>query len=167
MDKYPKPYVLRLEGMPRPKPRMTNRDRWFPSEAVQRYWAWADLLKIAGRQVFRAPLMGAVVIEAQFFLPVPPSVGKAERLRRLGTPHVQKPDLKNLIAGLEDGLNKIAWTDDSQIAGYRNCGKYWAEGAGTTVLRVHWPVGTSEMDQLEAAANVSKMLETARGGEQT
>ena len=132
-----RPWVLRIEGAPVAKPRMTRRDRWMPSKAVQRYFAWADLVKIMGRSLFkRSPLAAPVVIRARFFLPIPRSCARPERLRRVGAPHVLKPDIKNLIAGLEDALNGIAWNDDSQIVGYDECRKYWAHGPGVTVLEV-------------------------------
>lgn len=139
-----RPWILRIEGAPMPKPRMTRRDRWMPSKAAQRYFAWADLVKIVGRALFkRGPLLVPVLIEATFFLPIPVSCARPERLRRAGTPHVQKPDVKNLIAGLEDALNGIAWNDDSQIVGYEKCCKYWAHTPGLTILRVR-PVRSLE-----------------------
>lgn len=132
-----RPYVLRIEGAPVPKPRMTRRDRWLPSRAVQRYHAWADLVRIMGRSLFRGgPLPMAVVIRATFYLPIPKSCARLERQRRAATPHAIKPDLKNLIAGLEDALNGTAWNDDSQIVGYDQCRKVWGHTGGVTVLEV-------------------------------
>jgi len=132
-----RPYVLRIEGGPVPKPRMTRRDRWMPSKAVQRYHFWADLVRVMGRSLFKGgPLHMPVIIRATFYLPIPKSVSRPERLRRSATPHVIKPDLKNLIAGLEDALNGTAWHDDSQIVGYDQCRKVWGHTGGLTVLEV-------------------------------
>lgn len=132
-----RPWVLRIEGAPVAKPRMTRRDRWMPSKAAARYWAWADIVKLTAKPLFRrGPLFCPVLIEATFFLPIPASCARPERSRRAGTPHVLKPDIKNLIAGLEDALNGIAWNDDSQIVGYEKCCKYWAHTPGLTILRV-------------------------------
>lgn len=132
-----RPWIMRIEGAPVPKPSMTQRDRWLPSKAVQRYHAWADLVRLMGRSLFKGgPLPMAVVIKATFYLPIPKSCLGPERLRRLATPHVIKPDLKNLIAGLEDALNGTAWKDDSQIVGYDKCRKVWGHTGGLTVLEV-------------------------------
>lgn len=38
--------------------------------------------------------------------------------------HTQKPDSDNIAKALKDGLNRIAWRDDSQVADVR-CVKRW------------------------------------------
>lgn len=137
---HPRPISLRLEGTPMPKPRMTQRDKWMPSKAAQRYFTWANLLKNHAAHLFQEPWRGPIILSAKFFLPVPRSLSMREKTARAGMPHTFKPDLKNLIAGLEDALNGVAWADDAVIIGYNNCAKYWASQShpqGQTVLWAH------------------------------
>lgn len=49
-----------------------------------------------------------------------------------------KPDLSNYIKGIEDGMNKIVYTDDSKIIGYDGCRKYYGikPGFQVTLYRV-------------------------------
>lgn len=81
-------------------------------------------------QPFDGPLRITVV--ASFC--IPKSWSKAKRAAQLGAPHTQKPDLSNIVKQLEDGLNRIAWEDDSQIAEYGPCRKVWGVRDFTTLI---------------------------------
>ncbi len=130
-------------GVPVPKPRQTQRDKFKPSEAVQRYRAWADQLKWSVAGVCKQPLMGGIQLAAVFYLPIPKSYPKDwQRAAAAGEwLHVTKPDLKNLIASLEDALNGIAWADDSQICQYGTCMKRYDDGQGPRVEVLAFSVG--------------------------
>ena len=75
-----------------------------------------------------APLEGPIVLEAVFvFLPLAswPKKKLAQLAAGVEIPKVTRPDLKNLIAGIEDGANGILWRDDSQIWSYENSRKVY------------------------------------------
>lgn len=81
---------------------------------------------------FPEPLAGPVrvTVEASFALPA--SWSKKRRAAMLGQPHTSRPDASNVAKAVEDGLNRIAYADDAQIA-EAVTRKLWAEVAETRV----------------------------------
>ncbi len=81
----------------------------------------------------RSLVTGAVKLEVNFILPRPKyHFGTGKNTGRIkdkyiDAPHIVKPDLKNLIASIEDGCNKIVWRDDCQIYGYGETYKRYAD----------------------------------------
>jgi Holliday junction resolvase RusA-like endonuclease len=92
---------------PVPKPRMTRRDKWLkpPRPAVKRYWNFCTQCKLE-RVIL--PCFGAHVV---FILPISDSFSKKKKLYLNGKPHMQRPDLSNLLKALEDAL----YQEDSGI----------------------------------------------------
>lgn len=75
------------------------------------------------------PYAGAVELEAHFFLPIPKSWPKRDKLAALeGRLHPEgKPDLDNFAKALADGMNGVVYADDSQIVSYRLTKRYGDE----------------------------------------
>lgn len=68
-----------------------------------------------------ALLEGPLTLEVVFVFPAPPSYPKrihAKIAAGVEVPKITKPDLKNLVAGIEDGANGVLWKDDVQIWHY-------------------------------------------------
>ena len=65
-----------------------------------------------------------LVLSITFYRTMPKSMPKKRRATALPT---TKPDLKNLIASVEDALNGIAWKDDSQIVHYGDMKKLYGD----------------------------------------
>lgn len=89
-------------------------------------WAYRAALREAARQAGLNPLDQPLILSAQFYLPRP------KRLLTKRAPdgpilHSTKPDLSNLVKGLEDALNGVLWVDDSLIVGYGTMGKWFTE----------------------------------------
>jgi len=63
------------------------------------------------------PYDGAVAIEATAVFPIPTSWPK--RRKEAAHWHTSKPDADNVAKALGDGLNGVAWKDDSQVASMR------------------------------------------------
>lgn len=87
-----------------------------------RYRAYADELRIA----YPHPLPEA--LRLTFYLPMPKSWPKKEKARLDGTPHMQKPDIDNLIKAVLDPLapnDQYVWRVDAT--------KYWATEAGIKI----------------------------------
>jgi Holliday junction resolvase RusA-like endonuclease len=84
----------------------------------------------------RVPLEGPLVLEAVFVF-VPPASWPKKRLAEVAAgrePLKQtRPDLKNLLAGVEDGMNGIAWKDDGQVANYGQSRKVFGARAETRI----------------------------------
>lgn len=60
------------------------------------------------------------------------SWSKKKRDAALWHPHTQKPDLDNCVKAILDGLNRIAFADDSQVCEIE-CRKMWGTPAKTIV----------------------------------
>ena len=89
-------------------------------------------------QHFPTPIDGPVGLEIiATFVPAK-SGSKKKTAEHLHRPHTQKPDLDNIEKAILDGLNRIAFADDAQVADSRKR-KVWGVTA-QTIVRV-WPLG--------------------------
>ena len=93
---------------------------------------YENMVAIYGRKAIAEPLNGPLVIELTFTLPIAASTSKKRAAELLNSPHIQKPDLTNLVKSVEDGLNGIAYIDDAQIWKI-NATKTYAETIGVMV----------------------------------
>ena len=82
---------------------------------------------------FQVPLEGPVRLS--FVATVAPSKSwpKKKLAATVGQYHTQKPDLDNIEKAIKDGLNRIAWADDSQVAEVRKR-KVWGLDEGTSIM---------------------------------
>lgn len=70
---------------------------------------------------------GTVRIYIQFIFKPNKSLSKKKNELLIGKPHVSKPDTDNLIKSCLDGLNKVAFKDDSQIYEISSLKRYGEE----------------------------------------
>lgn len=89
---------------------------------------------IAG-PLFNRPLQGPVGLSIVAYFEMPPSWPRKKREAMIGNPHTQKPDLSNIAKAIEDGLNRIAYDDDCQVAS-SFVRKFWTDQPSRTVVRV-------------------------------
>jgi Holliday junction resolvase RusA-like endonuclease len=87
------------------------------------------------RPLFDAPINGPVGMSIIAYFQMPKSWTKKQRAALDGTPHTQKPDTSNIAKAIEDGLNRIAYADDSQVASSFTR-KLWTTAPSHTVVRV-------------------------------
>lgn len=82
-------------------------------EALVRFYA----------QQARVPFIeaGPLVLTVEFVRTFPKSMPKKRRATERPT---TKPDLSNLLKGVEDALNGVAWRDDSQLVDVRMTKRY-------------------------------------------
>ena len=80
-------------------------------------------------------LTGAIRAEIQFFFPIPKSESKKKRAAMLSGEirHTKKADIDNCIKSVLDGLNKMAFDDDGQIAEI-HAYKYYSESPKAIVI---------------------------------
>lgn len=110
------------------KPRMTSSDRWKKRRITDKYWTYKMLLK------FQAKRMGLneLPISIQnivFHIPMPKSMSEKEKKINENQLHTSRPDLDNLLKGLQDALCK----EDSHIAEIKNLKKIWSRKGGITI----------------------------------
>jgi Holliday junction resolvase RusA-like endonuclease len=84
-------------------------------------------------QHFAEPIVGPVGLTITATFQPPQSWSKKKVAAHLGRPHIQKPDLDNLAKAICDGLNRIAFADDSQICAVTMV-KAWGQIEGTAVI---------------------------------
>jgi len=124
--------MFHYEGLPIGKPRMVNSDRWRdpPRGPVLRWRAFkSQFLAVAMEQGFRPGWMSITSLSILAIFPMPKSWPMAKRSIMLGGSHRQKPDLSNIVKGVEDALVD----DDETIALYTACAKLWGPNPGLTV----------------------------------
>lgn len=118
-----------VPGPPCPKPRMTRSDRWRKRPSVLRYRAWADKARQnAQAAVGRGKLPGNRV-EIVAYFEMPKSWSKKKKAEMAGRPHRVKPDLDNVIKGLD----AIFPDNDSMIHQITAC-KRWDDGNGARTV---------------------------------
>ncbi len=86
------------------KPRMTRADAWKKRPAVMKYWAFKD--ECEKHNVYM-PDRPRIV----FYMPMPKSWSKKKKAAMNGQPHLNKPDLDNLLKALFDAV----YDDDAHI----------------------------------------------------
>lgn len=115
-----KPQILSIN--PIGKPRMTQRDKWKPSDATLRYRAYKDELN----WLFKDEM--PVRLNVFFNISMPKSWSEKKRAAMHGKPHQQKPDIDNLVKGLLDAL----CTDDAFVYEV-HAAKHWSN-SGSIIL---------------------------------
>lgn len=82
--------------------------------------------------LFPTPLTGPLRLTVIATFEPARSLSSRKRDAMLGTPHIQRPDCDNCVKALMDGLNRIAWADDGQVAEI-SARKQWGTYNGTLV----------------------------------
>lgn len=101
----------------------------FKDDATEAHEA---VLQAIALQHFKTPMTGPVKLTVRCTFAIPASWSKKKREAAMGSFHTQKPDADNVAKALKDGLNRVAWVDDSQVADMR-CVKRWGSHAETFV----------------------------------
>jgi len=124
-------HTFTIPGTPfaKQRPRMTRGGRVYtPQETVR----FEDTVRQLAAINIKQPLSGPVQIMVYCAFACPPSWSAKKRAAHLGQPHTQRPDLDNLMKAVCDGMNRVAYDDDGQIA-QMTAIKVWAETAETVV----------------------------------
>ena len=101
-------FIIFSKPQPKQRPRVTIKGTYTPQATV-------DYERLVGwqcRSVYKGkPLTQALKLTVRVFFKLPKRTVKEK-----GDWHTQRPDLDNVIKSIKDGLNGIAYEDDSQIA---------------------------------------------------
>ena len=109
--------------------RTTRQGRMYtPKETV----AFESLVRAMALEIFSQPIEGPIGVKVLAIFEPPPSWSKRKRAAALNTWHTQKPDSDNIIKAVLDGLNRVAFADDSQVSS-QHCEKVWGIRAQTLV----------------------------------
>jgi Holliday junction resolvase RusA-like endonuclease len=120
----------------------TTQKAKYVSESYARYATFKEHVGLLAATRLRVipPGQAIAITNLTFYMPIPEK-GKITRLNHLtgkrvsipvveGMPHIAKPDIDNLVKGLFDSLNGIAWADDNQVYKITNTQKIYSEYPG-------------------------------------
>lgn len=111
------------------RPRATRQGRMYtPAKTV----SFERTVGQIAAQHFPQPLEGPVRVQIIATFKPAKSWSKKKVAEHLHRPHTQKPDADNCAKALLDGLNRIAWADDSQVFEI-TVRKVWGETEQTVV----------------------------------
>ena len=94
--------------------RTTQRQK-FVDERAKKYLEYKRHIAWLTRQHIKTPTKNPILVEVTFYMPIPKSWSQKKKDHSNGAIHKSKPDIDNLIKGLFDSLNKVAWADDNQV----------------------------------------------------
>lgn len=110
-----KPITFTVPGIPvaKGRPRVCKTHTFTPQKTKDAEYNIQVYALQAGVKCIEAP--AEVKLEVSFHFPYTKSYPKRLRTEGLPEPHTSRPDLDNLLKTVKDGLNKIAYDDDSQV----------------------------------------------------
>ena len=126
---------------PVPYPRMSQRDKWNPSEAAQRFFAFRDVIRYQSRKQSLYKLPGCLQ-SLIFNIPVPGSWSKQKKIDHIGQPHINRPDIDNLLSAVMN-----VFGEDCHIHTIRNASKVWSK-EGSIILTL-----SNSQDELNGSDN--------------
>lgn len=113
-------FILHID--PCAKPRMTQRDKFNPSEAAIKYFNWKDDLEREAHRLGMPIDLPGQIKSLIFMVPIPKSWSVKKKNAMYSRPHQQRPDLDNYLKAFQDALCK----EDSHIYSIQGeLGKYW------------------------------------------
>lgn len=106
-------FVIPGKPFAKQRARATRQGRVYTPKETVSFERQAGMI---AAQHFKQPLDGAIRLSVRAVFEPPASWSDKKRRAHTGQPHCQKPDLDNCLKAISDGLNRIAFADDSQVA---------------------------------------------------
>ena len=104
------------------RPRFAKGRTYTPAKTV----AYEAHVAACARRAITEPLSGPIHVRVQAVFAVPKSWTKKKKDELMWRPHTQKPDIDNVFKSIADGMEGIAYANDSQIASM-DCDKAWGD----------------------------------------
>jgi len=93
------PISIIFDITPRPAPRMVRSDKWKKRPVTEKCFAWRNELRLmANEKGYKL----SQELDIIFIFPMPKSWSKKKKNATDGCPHMQRPDLDNLIKNWQD-----------------------------------------------------------------
>ncbi len=126
--------ALIVPGRPfaKQRPRMTRGGFAYTPKGTR---SFEDLVRQLGAQHWPEPYDCPVFVSAAFFFEPAKSLSQKKKAALMGTPHIGRPDLDNLVKAILDGLNRVAFTDDKLVAQVWACKRYSATQESRITVR--------------------------------
>ena len=109
------------------RPRFTKIGHAYTPKSTVEYESF--IRKCYKEQCGNSMLEGAVCMTLMVYVPVPKSAPKKKQAQMLSGEirPLTKPDNSNILKGVEDALNGVAYTDDKQICDHDGIHKFYSE----------------------------------------
>ncbi len=98
---------------------------------------YENLISLAFSEKYpdHVPTADPVTLSVCAVFPITKSWPKWKKIKaEEGKIHPGKPDIDNILKVVQDGLNNVAWSDDSQVFKIRDTEKRYGDRPGLTVL---------------------------------
>lgn len=103
-------FIIWGEPVPKGRPRLGKRGTFTPVKTKQ----YEELVRFCYEN--KPYLKGPVQAEIKVFFPTPKSISKTKQSKLIGKPYTKhRGDLDNIIKSILDGLNGVAYDDDTQV----------------------------------------------------
>ncbi len=112
--------TIPIRPKPAPRPRVTKNGTYNNKD----YTDYKKTIGLIAKTMVK-PSDKPLSMSIDFVYKKPESWSKKKKLETVF--HTSKPDLDNLIKGVKDALNGIAYKDDSQVCRLSNVDKYYGE----------------------------------------
>ena len=98
---------------------------------------------VASEDAPEAPVTGAVLLSVRIYRAIPKSMPRYKREAALAGKlrPTTRPDVSNVLKGVEDALKGLWYVDDSQILGYGAVGKCYAKQPRIEITMWEIPTG--------------------------
>lgn len=103
-------YEMTIKTVPVPK----GRPRFYGNHAVTPPKT-REYEKLVRQSWTHGMLEGPLQVHMMFYMPIPQSYSRKKQLELIGTGHLKKPDLDNLVKSVLDGLQGVCFENDSQV----------------------------------------------------
>jgi Holliday junction resolvase RusA-like endonuclease len=108
-------FFIPITPIPKGRPRFSGRGGFVRSYTPAKTRDYEKNIADFAREYFPEPLQGPLAVSLTFNLPIPSSTPKKLATALVGQPHCRRGDVDNFCKAVLDGLNGIAYLDDSQI----------------------------------------------------
>lgn len=118
---------IAIKPMPAPRPRVTKNGTYNAKE----YTKYKEAIRLAYVSKNKGyPIESAMFMRIDFFFEIPKSWSKKKK--EAAKWHTSRPDTDNLVKGVKDALNGVAYKDDSQVC-YVVARKQYAHTSGIKI----------------------------------
>lgn len=134
-------FELKGKVVPKGRPRFYRGHAITPPQTVE----YEKKVKEVAQAVMgtRPPFDEPAKVYVKALMPIPKSWSKKKRMAAVGTPHLNKPDVDNLLKAVMDAMNGVVYVDDSVVYS-ETCEKFYDDEPRAIVVIEIYEGGTND-----------------------